>query len=92
MHSPVDLIIVRLRAAVKQRGSVGDRALTRLPCFLGEMVLIERLADQSLNYRLAAHAQLGSGLVEFLQHGAVKSALTQVDASRIGANGPADNA
>ena len=32
------------------------------------MVLIERLSDKGLNYRLATHVQLGSGMVEFLQH------------------------
>lgn len=32
------------------------------------MVLIERLTNQRLNYGLATHVQLGSRLVEFLQH------------------------
>ena len=32
------------------------------------MVLIERLSDKGLNYRLATHVQLGGGMVEFLQH------------------------
>jgi hypothetical protein len=43
--------------------------LARFTRLLGEMVLIERLANKSLNYGLATHVQLGSGLVEFLQHG-----------------------
>lgn len=49
-----------------------DRGLLwpRAPRTLGQIVLIERLPDQSFDDGLAAHVEVLSGLVQFFQHAA----------------------
>jgi hypothetical protein len=49
---------------------------TGFPRPLRQVVLVQRLSDERLNHRLAAHVQLHR-LVEFLEPGAGESAFTR---------------